>query len=187
MSNALQQIHIEYAYEYFYRKFYNTNYKFKPSQKVEKCIDEFLNELRKSPTYNTVGYNWLFDYTLFQFHYWSKLDIKLWAGKIQFPFIFGEKAFNRYLERNKDFDGEVVETCVQRKIYKPAFTTMFYTQRIEKETFQFFVRQKRDLQMCLISTSLFDPNNIDCKRCDYQDSCKELLRVNLPNIYKIRF
>lgn len=181
-------------YEYFYKKTKQSEkYKFIPSEKSKKIIVKFLSTLDKRYNLKTLGNNYLWKYFNFQFKYWDELTITAFWGKMQIEYIIGDKAFQRYLDRNKEFDftlesenNELVkkynlrlsELTVSKKVNKSKRTDLF----IKKS----FYNTERGFATCLMLTTLFNPNHSICLTCNYKPQCKELLKANYPQIYESR-
>ena len=182
------------CYEYFYKNTKNSKkYQFKPSEKASKSIQKFLNRLNERYNLNTLGFNFLWKYFNFQFMYWEELTIEAFWGKMQVEFIIGDKAFQRYLDRDTEFDFILEQEnnnfakkygirLSDLKKIKNNHEHLKVDLHIKKK----FYNTERGFDACIQFTTLFNPKHSICLTCNYKKECKELLRVNYPKIYESR-
>lgn len=158
-----------------------------------KIGDKFLLLVDKKWKLPTIGYNWLFSYLTFQFEYWEGCDIQSYNKKINFSFIFGEKAFQRYLDRDQEFDYQFeIDNDLLNKynIRLKEFLSFFQSQ----EQLNFYQNPHRLIGLnslqgfnnCIQFTTLYDPLDSSCIKCNSKHECKLLLQKNFPEIYKSR-
>ena len=57
---------------------------------------------------------------------------------------------------------------------------------IEEKFKSEYLNSPRGLLWCKANTTLFLHKSPSCAICDFKDECKEILRVNMPNVYKLR-
>lgn len=185
---------IHYLYTYFYSKIYNnSNYKFEPSSKSLESISKFLNLLDAKYKLECIGIHFLSMYFLFQFDYWSKLDIKAFNNKIQLNFIIGKKAFERYINRDSNFDYQIYESHLLNVIslneIKNFFIEDTYLNKLNKfeeiEKNRFYNTDKGFLN-CIQHTTLYYHISSHCIACKFKINCKDLLKNNYYNIYIVR-
>lgn len=189
---------IYYLYQLFYRRFYgNEKYIFNPSQNMQSHISKFIELIDKKYQLDSIGLNFLITYFIFQFEYWSKLDIKErtdWSDRIQLNWIIGEKAFDRWIKRDSAFDYQlyISDFCLKYKIRRSEIKDFFKeeddtflnkAEEIEKARFH---NEEKGLVNCLTSTTLFYHRSPLCVSCKEKIDCKKLLKVNYEQIYLVR-
>jgi hypothetical protein len=189
---------IERFYSYFYSKKYSDNNKFKPTKATTSVCNSFLQIVDKKYSLHCVGETFLWEYFLFQFQYWHDLiPENIFSDKIMFKWIVGKKAFERWENRDREFDW-FIENYPIINLYgvqkKDLFT--FHEQQIKVNTKKRFDASKRirkeylntekGFAICIEMTSLFDPSDTSCIKCQNRVDCKELLRVNYPSLYNQR-
>lgn len=183
-------------YEFFYRKFYKQEfYKFSPSESAHKQIESFIDLLDKKYHIESVGNNLITTYFIFQFDYWSKLDITAYNKQINLSYIIGPKAFKRWLDRDRDFDwtiesveigkltitrGEIIKNIID--INETRIDDLKH-EEIEKQR---FVNTDRQLVHCIENTTLYNPKSKSCLFCKEKAACKILLEERYPQIYHHR-
>lgn len=184
---------VQLSYQFFYQRVYSEpKYILTFTTTNSKLCDSFFKELRKTLTLESLGYNWLWKYLVFQFDYWDNLTITAFNGKMNFAFIFGQKAVNRYLQRNQEYDWQLEDSNVvsKYKISKNEFELLFRVSTV-KQSYQnpnrlIGLNTESGLVNCIATTTLYDINDHSCTQCKYSKECKELLRLNYPKIYKDR-
>lgn len=192
---------IEAYYSYFYKKRYSlSKYDFKSTKTTRSVCNSFLDLVDKEYSLHSVGHTFLWQYFVFQFDYWNKaqLDNKF-SDKVVIGWIIGKKAFERWVQRDKEFDWQIsagdfltkygfdINELV--KIYdlnidrKPVNTNTYDSSKsIRKQ----FLNTERGFAICVQQTTLFDPKDLSCIKCNSRVECKELLRVNYPRIFNSR-
>lgn len=182
--------HIFKGYNYFYKQLYQSTNTFTPRN--EKLCESFLALLEKKyGTLESLGEEFLWNYFVFQFSYWSELEIQSFNKRINLAFIIGEKAFKRYLERNVEFDWQMIEN--ERKYSRSAFNlTVRLREKIESnydcdEVYrQMDYNGEKGLSNCITYTSLYNPSSQTCQSCIYKESCIETQMEIYPKIYRNR-
>lgn len=186
---------IHYLYELFYRKVYgNDKYIFKPTFKAENHISLFLNLLNSRYKLETIGINFLTTYFVFQFDYWTKLEIKTFSERIHLQFIIGGKAFDRWLTRNVIFDWTIyqsaflktynISTSEIKDFFKEEnFSILNKAEELEKSR---FYNTDRGFLNCITNTSLFYHRSPLCATCNNKIDCKKLLKENYLQIFVAR-
>ena len=76
-----------------YLRVYGDEYNF-GNRRVDKTIKDFLKIVPRS-----IGEDWLYDYTMFQFAYYSTLKMRF--NRVYLNWIYGEKAFQRWIKRTE--------------------------------------------------------------------------------------
>jgi hypothetical protein len=199
MLNVAQ---IESFYSYFYKqKYRDYKYSFKTTKTTESVCNSFLQLVDKKYSLHCVGASFLWDYFLFQFQYWEDLTLtNKFSDKIVLGWIVGKKAFQRWQERDKEFDWQIetysiiatyeldkkyllqCNTCEKPKIENPKSVPYDSSKPLRRQ----FHNTNKGFATCLEFTTLFDPKDISCIKCQFRTDCKELLKVNYPQLYKER-
>lgn len=182
-------------YTIFYSKIYkNDKYVFVPSEKAEKQIYKFIEFLKSKYGLESIGVNFLITYFVFQFGYWLKLELEEksnFSDRIQLPFIIGNKAIERWQNRNVNFDWTLYQSnfVQQYKISTSQIKDLFKHDQVnitnlaeEKEKKKFFNADK-GLLHCIDRTTLFNNRSAICITCKNKDVCKQLLKDNYLHIY----
>lgn len=189
---------IEAFYGYFYAARYNDRkYKFKASKATRSVCNTFLEIIDKEYSLQSVGESFLWDYFIFQFQYWEDLTFdNKFTDKIVIAWIVGKKAFNRWKERDREFDWQIEKAAIIEKyglqknsLIGPKIVEevdsghrFFASSLIRKQ----YLNTPPGFAMCVEFTTLFDPADMSCIRCNNRADCKELLRANYPKIYEQR-
>lgn len=179
-------------YQYFYSKRYaNKKYKFVPSEKSLKLISTFLNLISKKHLLVTLGDQFLWNYFVFQFKYWSELDIKSFSEKIQPSYIIGKKAVERWFLRDIEYD-YLFQRCDFIETYGLSKNDVIQQEKhAYKGDHEINIKTKfhntpNGFDLCLTMTTLYNHKHICCMSCNYRSDCKAILKENFPNIYAKR-
>lgn len=166
--------------------------KYVVEKKSEDYAKTFLTLLGKHYHSTTLRSDFLWLYLVFQFNYWQGVELRSFDRRMKFSFIFGRKAFKRYLERDQEFDW-VLQGCeVSRAVSRVKFNKKFSviekrdTPNVESIHRSRFLNKEAGLGNCLALTTLYDPEDNNCKQCNFKGECKELLRMNYPKFYRKR-
>lgn len=201
MLNVAQ---IETFYSYFYRQKYK-DYKFcfKRTKTTESVCNSFLKLVDQKYSLHSVGKDFLYDYFLFQFNYWHELDLQNnFTDKIVIAWIVGKKAFERWQERDQQFDWQmesypIIQTYELNKRYVLALSKPYEEpiQILKSKSVPYdsskpirkkFLNTEKGFITCIELTTLFNPSDLSCIRCIYRTDCKELLKANFPELYSKR-
>src|SRR5437868_6371279 len=99
---------IEQFFNYFYQHRYRVSRKLIKSKTTQKHCDSFLKIIDKKYTLESVGTQFLWEYFLFQFNYWHDLTFEnSFSGDVQLAWVIGKKAFQRWDERNREYDWQI--------------------------------------------------------------------------------
>jgi len=175
-------------YQYFYRKTSNEErYIFQYSERTKKVAEKFIAYLEKKYGKYTVGSHFLWTYLLFQFDYWDNLKIESFNKRVEFTYIFGEKAYTRYFDRNIEFDYKY-ETCELYIKYKISYYDLNKEESVVFSDPVKFLKHNtiNGFNICILNTTLYRDKDEACQQCKYQNDCKILLKKNYPTIYKER-
>lgn len=184
---------IEHFYSYFYSKKYSDpKYRFNRTKTTESVCNSFLKIIDKAYSLHSVGEGFLWEYFLFQFQYWHDLTLQnQFTDKVAIAFIVGKKAFQRWHLRDTDYDWQIdtypiiKEYGVDKKdVFKKQehHATNDYSKHIRK----LYLNTEKGLVTCIDLTTLYDPMDLSCIKCNSRKECKELLRVNFPQLYTKR-
>lgn len=185
-------------YELFYKKLYNQeNYIYTPSQTAEKQILNFIKLLDKKYTLESIGNNFLVTYFIFQFAYWSELEIDAYNKTIVVSYIVGPKAFQRWLDRDVEYDFTIDSTLIQKtNVTKGEALKLIEEEGEERNDDKWrheeierkrFEGTDRQLTNCIENTTLYHPKSLTCIMCKEKATCKALLEERFPQIYFHRF
>ncbi len=178
-------------FDHFYQKIYKNNYKLDLSINNQlKQVNNFVDLLIQQFGLNAVGTNLILDYICFSFHYWHSKNTK---RNISLNWIIGKKTFKRWVDRksgnnyytqqwlnemgiNLDYlRQEIFEQELQHKGLDPA-------EEIEKLRFHGDAR----LAHCIQFTTMYHHKSINCLGCESKSTCKKLLSINRPQLFKAR-
>lgn len=187
----LSQDLIKY-YQYFYKKKYkNEKYEFKPSDKTIKQLDKYLISLKKNYNLQSLGENFLWNYFIFQFNYWEGCDIASFSKRIVPSYIIGDKAIERWLERDQQYDW-LFDKCEFISNYGLSKNDLKIAKiHIYKGNHEINIKLKyfnttNGFDLCLTMTTLFNDKHLCCLECKFKKQCKEILKENYPKIYDKR-
>lgn len=174
------------TFNYFFEKLYTTDKK-GSTVTADKICDNFLIKINKQTPIITLSTTFLWRYGYFQYNYWRKIlfEEKLSDKKLDFNFFYGNKAIERYNQRNQKFDWimpQIVEKEFEVKLTKKKEKKIFTKNPIR----QLYLNTQRGFDACIVSTTLFDHQDSSCHICNYKHQCRELLKTNYPRIWKER-
>jgi len=179
------------SYTFFVSRLYQKN-TFLVEKRSEEVADKFIEVLTKKYHISSLGEDFLWNYLIYQFSYWDGVILQSFDKKFKFSFIFGKKSYERYFERNIEYDWQLLSNKINTLLSKKDFLKIISKQK-EAETFNSesiyrrrFLNKEDGLSHCLLYTSLFNPLDPCCQICNNTKDCKELLRMNYPNIHKER-
>lgn len=165
-------------------------YSDKAQQQCLKYI-EMLNKRYLST--QRLGEDFLWIYFIYQFDYWSKLDIKSFNGKINLSMIIGEKAFQRFIDRDCEFDWQILENArtYSRKDFNQT-VSLIRKQELEKkydpdERYRIMLlNTEYGLSNCIVYTSLHSNTSKSCSKCIFTELCITTQKQIYPQIHKDR-
>lgn len=113
---------------------------------------------------------------------------------VRFSWIFGAAAIKRWNALPANARQYYVRTQlkkdykVQRKKGGSQRLSSLLTKvrPIEEKFKSEYLNSPRGLLWCKANTTLFLHKSPSCAICDFKDECKEILRVNMPSVYKLR-
>jgi len=187
MEDFLTERNLNKGYQYFNGKHYNT--KFTPTESSKKIGEKFILLCDKKLK-GTLKVGFLYKYLLFQFSYWNSCTIEQYNKRVNYSFIYGEKAFKRYLERNisMDFLLHSVDFLYlqQLKISEREFKQLFKTKLVRQTKRVPYnnpirkIRLNTDLGLFTCSSNYLFFTELDesCKVCIFKEDCLTLKKEN---------
>ena len=186
---------LERVYTYFYQhKYSDYKYKLKKSKTTASHCDSFLKIIDKEYSLYAVTENFLWDYFVFQWSYWEDTSLEnKFSNEVSLSWIIGKKAFQRWKERNQEHDWQIDKSWFADK-YNLDKKELFAVRELKTES-KFdsskpirkqYLNTKQGLAMCTEFTTLFDPKDFSCIRCESRTDCRQLLKANYPALYNVR-
>lgn len=194
----------------------DSSFSLKLNGNIEKTLDNFIDWIDKKFSSDKiksgllrVDYEFLVKYFDYTFNYWlwrydernlksSKHGLK----SIQLNWCIGPSAIKRF-EANSEkveftrFDRQLRKAGVKildklkskTEEQKEAFRATFLSgaNSIEEEEKEMFHNQPTGLLNCISNTTLYNPKSKFCESCNSRMLCKEVLKKQIPNLYKLRF
>ena len=177
----------------------NKSYKFKMTDSRNSMIINFIDIFKKMTDSNFLAEDNLRKFMEYQFNYWYKHDSKYGKGSsIQIEWIIGSKAIERWnsrTDKQKSKTDFIIRKNLKKDVkfdeidkgtsdeYKTIFSSIRKVEEDEKSRFH---NTSKGFGYCLISTSLYDHKSSLCATCNKSMECKEMLKNNLPKVYKLR-
>lgn len=183
----IEEKHIFKCYNFFYFYFYKTKEDY--TEKNQILCKNFLVLLEnRFQSIQRLGIDFLWFYFVFQFEYWKNLNIKSYNKKIKLQFIVGKKAFTRYLERDSNYDWQIIQDS--RTYDRVFFNKTLSLYKIEKSNYdpdELYKSKKFNTEKgfieCMSITTLYNKSSNYCISCNFQDSCRKIQRKLYPKIY----
>lgn len=194
----------------------DTGFKLKMNSKIDSTINGFIDwidielstKLMKKGSLR-VNYEFLVKYFDYTFNYWlwkydedpismSKYGLK----SIQLNWCIGSAARLRFKKNSEKVEflrkdrqlrkaGVEILKKLQSKTeeQKEAFRHTFLSGSnvLEEEEKELAYNTPEGLLNCISNTTLYNPKSKLCQGCNLRMRCKEILKVQIPNIYKFRF
>jgi len=189
---------VELFYQYFYsHKYKGSKYKFKRSKATKSVCENFLKLVDKHYNLQTVGEQFLWDYFIFQFQYWHDAALENpYSKETLIAWVVGKKAFERWAGRDQSFNW-TSDKAIIINLYavqkKDLFTVHEHEQIVNVNRFDSSARIRRQFlnsdsgfAMCIEFTTLFDPADKSCKKCNNSTECTAILKANFPLLYNKR-
>jgi hypothetical protein len=161
------------------------NFLLRLTDNESKCLNSFLDFLNKKYK-GRIDDNFIKNYTKYQFSYWNRLQTRHKNGYIPISWIYGKKAITRWeqdvdwlkFRQNSDF------SISEKANVKLSFLTQIDTQ--EESHKQKYHNKNKGLAWCSYNTTLYNHKSTNCLTCIFKLQCKEMLKLNMPNVYKLR-
>jgi hypothetical protein len=187
-------------YEELYRKVsLNAGFAFKGAINELIIIDKFVVWSFKNYKHN-ISEQYVRKFIEIQFNHYLHVQTPYGKGCVMVSWCFGKKAQERYEEatqtknqvktRNrisfnlkKKVGLNDVPTGTPVKVNKLDITQTNINEENNKKLFH---NSTKGQYWCILYTSLFNHNSNLCNTCKFAAECKQELREQYPNIYKIR-
>lgn len=179
-------------YQYFYKKKYkNDKYQFIPTDKTNKLITKFINEIGKHHHIQSLGNVFLWNYFIFQFNYWEGCEIESFSKRIVPTYILGDKAIERWFERDSEYDWtfnkcDIISNYGLNKGELIQHEKHVYRGNHEIDIKLKYFNTQNGFDVCLTMTTLFNNKHLCCLECKFKKECKAILKETYPNIYAKR-
>lgn len=162
------------SYEFFLSKKHRQNqWVCSKTERTDKLLDNFIESI---PNKDSIGIEWLFKYTSFQFSRYRS------EHKVPIQKIFGKRAYAKWVNRKSYWD-----IYATRNIYKVyeityldfvTYCTDAKTTLIKNQETDLFRSQNHNTILgfanCIDYTTLFNAKSKWCLTCRFQKHCKQL-------------
>jgi len=182
-------------YESLYQQIsLKSHYRFFPTKLDKLQICKFIRWVRVNKrTANNVDF--LIAYFEFQFSHYYGVQTKYGKNQIMFNWIIGQKAIQRYEQRdiskrwlvrlkNKNIKLNLKKVVNQFNKPKIKYENKLYN--FEENEKKRYYNDPKGLFYCLITTTLYNPMSNLCLNCNNKEECKTLLKTEFPNTFKLR-
>ncbi len=162
---------IKDCYDIIYPKVSQSiDFELKLTERIRTILKNFTNLVDKRYDKDSIGPEWIWEYTIFQFAYYDKMKT---ARDVQINWIYGKKALDRWVNREKDYAYYNSQYQIKYNIAKPV-----EIERIEGEK-EFNSRERSRFYgtdegyfHCYV-LSLFSEFNKQCIKCKFNEECKD--------------
>lgn len=188
------------VYEDLYKQIsLNNDYVLNLSKIDSIMLNNFIIKISKITNVNSINIDYVCEYCEFQYNYWHQLKTQ---HKIQMSWIFGDKAFKRWIEykdkikQKKFFKYKTklkvdINFSIKNKIVKninfdeirKGFLIIKEHEEIEKRR---FFNSDKGLIWCTNETTLYNHKSSLCLTCKNKEDCKVILKDVFPLISKVR-
>lgn len=182
------------AFLFFMRQEYNL--KKKINERMIKSSEVFLQELQKHYHLDQLGEDFLWNYFIFQFNFWKTAKLKR-NVEIDISFVIGKKALNRYLNRDQQYDWQILND--KRNYDQKEFQDIIGLKKKENQSLNFeeeididdlyrrkYFNTQEGFDHCMENTLLYSQKSSFCNRCEKSQICKEVQKIVYPVVYKNR-
>lgn len=166
------------------------------NNRIIEFSEKFIDLLQKHYHLDQLGEDFLWRYFIFQFNFWKKAKLKK-GVEIDISFVVGKKAFQRFLDRNQDFDWQLLND--KRNYNQKDFNIIVGIEEEESSSFKEqdgvdiddiyrrkFHNTERGFAYCLTYTLLCNMNSNFCKECKFIELCKGKQAIMFPSVYRSR-
>ena len=113
---------------------------------------------------------------------------------VRFSWVFGKTAIKRWDALPAELRSYYVKTQLKKdygvaeKAKRSTRLSSLLTKvrPIEEKFKSEYLNSPRGLLWCKANTTLYLHRSPSCTVCNYKDECKEILRINMPHVYKLR-
>lgn len=182
----LTEKNINKGYTFFYTKVYKE--RFNPSDTTSKLANKFIQHWVDKKVIHSIQKDFLWRYLLFQFSYWDECEIEQYNKKVNYSFIFGPKALQRYLDRKVEFDFllSVDNKFLHKyKISYKEFSTLYVTKssNVSKLVYNNVIRRMKlntetGLYTCTSNFLFYTTTDESCLLCNYKIQCQQIKKEN---------
>lgn len=190
-----------FTYQLFYQRAYRTStYRFHVSERVEKQMYSFIDKLADHYALGSLGGDFFARYFIFQFTYWMKVEFEQGGdnGKVRPAYIMGQKSLKRWLNRERDYDWHILFSQFKKEYSISVSDVLALWQQpdeneegkhrqYEDRIRSMFFNTDRGYYWCLKNTTLADPQSKWCITCQFNQSCRQVLKERYKKIYRIRY
>lgn len=190
----------------FHEKFYGAvnkldDFVFTATRTEHQMMFKFIELVNSQYGLRNVDELWFFNYVESNWNYYfDKKGMKFGKMSIQLNWIFGEKAFIRYVQI-KEIDDNYFSKCRKINIdlglnIFPTITDLkgknFYDLNIRSAVFSEDIERRRfhntpeGFYWCSSNTSLYNHKSSFCAVCRFNQDCKKRLKQSSPNVFKSR-
>lgn len=128
-----------------------------------------------------------------QYYFCSEYNTQRQKESIRFSWIFGKKPIERWLKNDVKTNNYIIRKTLKKQ-YKintvkrnnQISKIVLSLRKIEEKYKAEFFNTKRGFQWCIANTSLYHHKSTYCLTCEFKQECKEILKRNYNNIYKLR-
>ena len=148
------------------------------------CVQGWV-ELVEEKYGHSIGERWVFDYIVYQFSYW-KDEKKTTVGYIPPAWIYGKKAFERFLTRDHKkstyFSREFIKNNnlfrlipEKEKVIKKAKNIKVYSylEKLRKRS-----SNGTEMDIECLAKQAYDSSSKHCRSCKYESFCMELKELD---------
>lgn len=135
----------------------------------DKTIDSFFNKLsKKGIDISSIGSEFVWNYIVYQLKYWVDKKTRF-NGKIYSSWVFGDKAIDRWLNKNEDYLYFSEQFLQKHEINKPV---QYYQSNINLDEKRLNFSSQFDGYLICIKEEIFSTRSVVCQKCKYFDLCK---------------
>lgn len=191
------------VYEEFYKQVgVKSDFRFKPRKSDYITTIKFVKSMDAQYKLDQIDIDFLIDYVKFQFsNYVGKSYNKYGSNAIMYQWIFGEKAFKRWMERtvkNKWIvrvrlkDSIVLDlrkafrTKEREQKLKETYNNLVNIQPYEEAQKEIYYNTDKGFAHCVMLTTLYNKRSNFCKRCINKEDCIKVITEQFPKIHALR-
>ena len=165
-----------------------TKFNYKCNDTDISSFDKFINN------FNNVGEEFIIRYLEYQMQSWFNdgTDVD-YSKSIRLSWVFGEKAIKRWHKFSPEVNAKIVRVCLKSEVKirlnksGNRLTELLNTVRDSEEKMKAkYLNKQKGFAWCIANTSLYFHKSPNCAICDSKIECKEVLKNEFKNVYKIR-
>lgn len=193
MSRSETRLIVDLFKKYYSAIFKLPNYRFNMTDNKHTSVKNFIAEFKKLTKTNQLQKDYLQKYFEFQFNHWYNYDSKSDMSRIQIEWIIGKKALERWKKSDPIISAYIVrknlKTDIEIKVVQKKEnwkSILVEVNMVEESDKMRFYNTNKGLDVCLISTTLYNHKSSLCAGCKHKVICKDYLKKLYPKIYKMR-